>query len=159
MFVAASLISDYLFQPIPSELGRLAQTIGQNFIACEHGYTVSGYAEISRLAIKDRAYFSKIATETALYSTRQEFLSRVGAVMSLSENEAVDGSAGLALPAKYSIIQTVNDSTANHIPQILSLTSGGAIITSICGNFDFKTKVFKGMITTGSLWDFNNGNF
>lgn len=159
MMVSASLTSNYLFQPRPGEIGRIAESIGEFLIPCEHGYTFSGYRDIGRLSVKNQVYLSKPAEKTALYENEQSFLSAVGGVFSLSENKPVDAVSGLSLPTRYTITQTTTKSIANHIPQILSKTNNGSVIFSICGEYNFDSKLFHGLIITGDLRDFNNGNF
>lgn len=159
VIVSASLEENYQFKPSHGEIARLAQVLGGslNLSAGTEGLTMTGYQEIDKLAIMGKAYFTKAATRTAHYQTEQAFLTAVGATFSLSDNAAVDASSGLSLPSKYKVIISTDGATANHIPQLLARISGQSgvtVISSIYGNFDFSSKIFKGIITTTTLDEF-----
>lgn len=160
MIVSASLDQNYEFQPSSSEIARLADVFGTNLnlSAGVRGFTMSGYEDITKLAIIGETPFSKVATRTAHYPTEQAYLTAVGATFSLYDNAAVDASSGLSLPSSaYLINQSIRGTTCNHIPQLLTkitTSSDTNVITSIYGNFDFDSRIFKGIITTTTLDEF-----
>lgn len=141
MKINATEYSDYLFTPRYSEQKYMVG-IFSNLIITPLGRTFPVYQSIPDYMIKGGVFLEKEMKETTTVRSKTDFLNKLDLYVDVT-GASIQKKSFL----KESSYKTITDKNgffeANHIPQIFYPFMGG-YISSIDGEFDFVTGVFKG---------------
>ncbi|HDM8140665.1 TPA: hypothetical protein P0E12_004955 [Vibrio harveyi] len=148
MKVSASLDEEYLFIPDWGELYAMSRVFSGLVNATGQGWTLKAYDAIQSVLIKDSIYFDATCEKTRHFKNRQLALTSLKLAPSLSDGSILDASKGLVSSYEYKITNDKLGYIANHVPQLLMRdpSDSSRVITAIAGEYNFKSRLFKGLI-------------
>lgn len=158
MIVRASLLEDYTFAPLHSELAQFANIWKGKVAPVAGGYTLRGYAAVPEFTVKGEVVLTATATRTAAFPTKAATLHELKRAISPLSGEVLDASAGLSVPV-WKIGRTALGYEANHLPVIMGVYPVEQMPDRVCiavnGNYDLQTGLFNGLldfVPLGEVW-------
>ena len=151
MNINANLIDGYILNPATNELSAFSRIFHSLLEPCAGGGW--GYKSLDKVAlytVESGIYFGNVANVTRSYATKTAALTALGLVIENSTGNIINAKKGVVMPQSARISFDKNNYSANHVPQLLAVTSFG-VITSINGEYCFKSGFFKGLINFSSL--------
>ena len=160
MRVTGDFYHNVLFEPNYSELPALLRVFAGRLVITKLGWEFKENVGVPSLTVKDALYYDLAALKTRSYDTKQALLSDFKRAIDNQTGIITDASQGLILGGGYRITQDNLGYNANHVPQLFSLIPNAAdntkILTGFVGDYDFKSRLFRGQMQIqkyGEVWN------
>lgn len=160
MLVDASIEKPYTFFPTYSELSALVRVFQGLLVPGELGWQLETQNEVPSFVVKDSIYYNQVAAKTRSFDNGQQTLTSLQRTIELATGRVVDVSQGLFMSPKFTYTANKFGYMTNHVPQLFARLPNASnpftVVTSINGDFDFKTRHFRGYLTfkdVRELWN------
>ena len=156
MFISASLENDYVIIPSGNEFRPFYRVFKDLIEPAEQGYTLAAYDQVPDTLVQDAEYFGNVAKKTRSFDTKQAALTNLQLGINVGDMGIIDTSEGLRLPTGSTIHTTPVGMVLNHIPQLFAIYDSGLLLVNFTGNYNFKSKLFRGQcdfLTPAQIWN------
>lgn len=158
MLVKADIRSDYLLNPLYSELSLFLSLYDGLVEPSPTGWTLKAYAGVPGVLVKGSPFAGKTPAKTRSFDTATEALHSLKLGVDVAKGVILDVSKGLFLPGR-TIHRSRLGVTADHVPQLYGSYPlpgmPGRVCVALSGDYDFARRTFFGMVEfaeVGTLW-------